>query len=189
MRWYWENVYAGGIDPDDNAVQFSGNSPWDPDYTSLGASANMWSVFSNMYRKYTCLSSKIFWQFEVLQLGFQYEIYNLILPAEPGAPYPTQVDTMYAQPKDRMALKRLANIPGTTTRPMTIMKMSSTTKKVYGEVISSDINASTSDDPDREWVYNLASNIITTDGDFDRQWRVWITYWVTFEEPLLIPPI
>lgn len=189
LKWHWGDAQDVGISP--WVVQFSGNSPWDPDVTGIGTTANMWTTFSNLYSKYSCYFSNILAKIQLYynELDEYHETMYSLQAGDGSLTVPPTYDWLYAQQKRNLRYKRWQWFVSTTGAPSTSLKLASSTKSVWGEIVPAiDTNIDTNSDPPREWIFQISIfNQSVTGGDTNNyELDVWMHYWVTFEKPKAI---
>jgi len=167
------NAITGGVT---TPWQFSGNSPWDPQYIGTGTSANMWANLSSWYAKYMCTYSKIWIKVTVQDVGGMqvqawFQPRTLIqIPA-------TDIRTILAQPYGHF--KQLQGSSQTKTGSITFYGKMSTPKMLGRKMDPSLDRIGVSSDPTEEWIWDLnvlASTSISVNVEARME------YWVEFSD-------
>lgn len=156
--------------------QFSGNSPWDPDYYSTGTAANMWANLSTWYNKYMCTYSKFWIKITVITIGDrQVQAWNQ--PRSLTQAQASDIRTILAQPYGKFR-----QLQGTTVSKTgsIVFKGKMATVKILGRKLDPSIDrVATNADPNEEYIWDtvvLCSTACSVNVECRMQ------YWVEFSD-------
>ena len=157
--------------------QFSGNSPWDPDYGGTGTSVNMWTTLSGYYNKYMCTYSKIRFTWQCATAGtFTMQFWSLIRSL--NQTQPTSVISLMAQPYARY--KQLQALTGQTSNTNHTVKYKMSTPKMLGRKMDPSLDrVAVSANPTEQYIYEFAC-VSSVAAQFNIICRM--TYWVEFSD-------
>lgn len=156
--------------------QFSGNSPWDPDYTGIGATANMWTTLSAWYNKYMCTYSKIFLKAQCQTVG-AYQIQGMWQPRTLNQAAASDYRTISAQPYGHFKQHQGSTVSKTPDLKF-YGKMSTT--KILGRKLDPSLDrVSTVADPNEEYIWEM---VLLSSSTIIVNIYGTMTFWVEFSD-------
>lgn len=163
-------------------LQFSGNSPYDPDYTGVGTTAQLWLWCAQMYNKYMCTYSKIKFRWHLS--GSQQNMQIAWIKRSLSQAQLTLPDDYYGNPYGRVRTIVYNNVG--EHKPIMFKDKCSTTKILGRKMDPSLDRVANNADPTEEWIYELqAFNEVASAKSFT--YDVEITYWVTWSDRENVP--
>lgn len=158
--------------------QFRGNSPFDPDYTGGGAQPTFYDQWSALYDKYTVSRSTI--RVEAINMSATVPVEMDVWPSNGTA----IVGDASEQPRCRTAI--LPPLTGSGSKKT--IKNAGSVKAIMGEKFldPSQYEATTDSNPTKVQFWNVNASSLDGIGLVNVQYRMFLTFYVTFSQRKMI---
>lgn len=162
-------------------LQFSGNSPYDPDYSGVGVSSFLWTWCSTLYNKYMCSYSKI--KVRILPAGGQQTTDYGWIKRSLNQADPVTIEDYYGQPYGKVKHQVFSAL--SEPKEYVFTDRCSTSKMLGRKMDPSIDRVDKTADPNEEWVYSLTLfNSINQSKNY--RYIAYMTFWVTWSDRELI---